>query len=243
MSTFLKNYLVQVYDFPTDQVVDVENEQDIVDKFKSKKISAIFTESPYVKVFLNKHCKDYTAATAAYKFGGMGFVFQKGAPIGRDFSEAILTLAENGRLQALEEYWLTPSNKCSNNSPSPDTESLTLDKFWGLYVICAVTSTICLGLALLKKYFHKHYHFKEVAIQLPQRDVIAKSDDDNNSDLNKVPRCGRVLRNGNIITLNKSATFGGSVIQGVRRRNSPRLESVIISDELRNPQRTQSASQ
>jgi ionotropic glutamate receptor len=73
-STFLKDYLVQVYDFPTDQIVDVKNEQDIVDKFKSKKISALFTESPYAKVFLNKHSKGYTATTAAYKFGGMGFV-------------------------------------------------------------------------------------------------------------------------------------------------------------------------
>jgi ionotropic glutamate receptor len=172
-------------------------------------------------------------------------VFQKGAPIARDFSEAILTLAENGRLKALEENWLTPSNKCSNNSASPETESLTLDKFWGLYVICAATSTICLGLALLKNYLRKHNHFVDEAHQLPQRDVIAESDDDNNNnnDLKKASRYGRVLHNGNLTTLNKSATFGGSAIQGVRRRNSPRLESVIISDEPGNPQRAQSASQ
>jgi ionotropic glutamate receptor len=171
-------------------------------------------------------------------------VFQKGAPIAKDFSEAILRLAENGRLKALEEYWLTPSNECSNNSASPETESLTLDKFWGLYVICAATSTICLGLALLKNYFRKHNHFVDEAHQLPQRDVIAKSDDDdnnnnnnNNSDLKKAYRYGSGLHNGNLKILNKSATFGGSVTRGVRRRNSPRLESVIISDELCNPQR------
>jgi ionotropic glutamate receptor len=73
-STFVKDYLVQVYNFPRDQVVDVDNEQDIVEKFKSKKISALFVESPYEKVFLNKYCKDYTGTTAAFKFGGMGFV-------------------------------------------------------------------------------------------------------------------------------------------------------------------------
>jgi hypothetical protein len=43
------------------------------------------------------------------------------------------------------------------------------------------------------------------------------------------------------MTLNKSATIGGSAIQGVRRRNSPRLESITISDEPGNPQRAQSA--
>ena len=73
-STFVKNYLVQVYHFPSQQVLDVDNEQDIMEKFKSKQISALFIESPYEKVFLNKYCKDYTATTAAYKFGGMGFV-------------------------------------------------------------------------------------------------------------------------------------------------------------------------
>jgi hypothetical protein len=81
--------------------------------------------------------------------------FQKGAPIEKDFSEAILTLAENGKLKDLEDKWLTPSNQCSNNSPSPQTQSLTLNKFWGIYLICAATSTICLLLASLKKYLHK----------------------------------------------------------------------------------------
>ncbi|XP_045804228.1 glutamate receptor 2.7-like isoform X1 [Trifolium pratense] len=154
-SAFLKNYLIQVYNIPRHQIVDVGGEDDYMDKFKNKKISAIFAESPYVKLFLNKHCKDYIATTAAYKFGGMGFVFQKDAPIAKDFSVAILTLAENGKLKALEDKWLTPSNQCSNNSPSPQTESLTLNKFWGIYLICAATSTICLLLASLKKYLCK----------------------------------------------------------------------------------------
>ncbi|KAK2447380.1 glutamate receptor 2.7 [Trifolium repens] len=153
-SAFVRNYLIQVYNFPRQQIVDVEDERDSMVKFKNKNIAAIFAESPYVKVFLNKHCKDYTATTAAYKFGGLGFVFQKGAPIEKDFSEAILTLAENGKLKALEDKWLTPSNQCSNNSPSPQTQSLTFNKFWGIYLICAATSTICLILASLKKYLH-----------------------------------------------------------------------------------------
>jgi ionotropic glutamate receptor len=73
-SAFIRNYLFQVYNIPRQQIVDLEDERDAMVKFKNKKIAAIFDESPYVKVFLNKHCKDYTATTAAYKFGGMGFV-------------------------------------------------------------------------------------------------------------------------------------------------------------------------
>jgi len=170
-------------------------------------------------------------------------VFQKGAPIARDFSEAILTLAENGKLKTLEEDWLTPSTECSTNSASPETESLTLAKFLGLYIICVATSTICILLALLRKYFHNHNHYEEQA-QLPQGNITAESDDDNNNnnDLNRTSRNATGLYNGNLImTLNKAASFGGSVLQGVRRRNSPRTESVSVSEELVNPQRSQSA--
>ncbi|CAI8591056.1 unnamed protein product [Vicia faba] len=236
-STFVKDYLVEVYNFPRHQVVDVENEDDILDKFKSKNISALFVESPYEKVFLNKYCKDYTATTAAYKFGGLGFVFQKDDPMAKDFSEAILTLAENGKLKNLEDRWLTPSNKCSNNSPSPEeTESLTFDKFWRLYVICAATSTICLLVALLKKCLHKHNHYEE-ADQLPQGSVISESDNDNNNnDSQRAIRVGTGLNIENLMSLNKSATFG------VRRRNSPKLETISISDEPGNLRRSQPAA-
>jgi len=169
-------------------------------------------------------------------------VFQKGAPIARDFSEAILTLAENGKLKSLEEVLLTPSTECSTNSASPETESLTLAKFLGLYIICAATSTICILLALLRKYFHNHNHYEEQS-QHPQGNVIAESDDENNNnDMERTIRNGTGLYNGNLImTLNKAASFGGSVLQGVRRRNSPRTESVSDSHEPINPQRSQSA--
>ena len=74
LSTFVKDYMVNVYNFHPKQIIDVDGEHDIVEKFKSKKIAALFLESPYEKVFLNKYCNEYTATTAAYKFGGMGFV-------------------------------------------------------------------------------------------------------------------------------------------------------------------------
>ena len=73
-STFVKDYLFQVHNFPLHQVLYIQDEHDLLDKFKNKKISAYIVESPYAKSFLNKYCKGYTATTAAYKFGGMGFV-------------------------------------------------------------------------------------------------------------------------------------------------------------------------
>ena len=175
----------------------------------------------------------------------------------KNFSVAILTLAENGKLKALEDIWLTPHKECSSNSASPETESLTLDKFWGLYFICAATSTICLLLALLQKYFYNHNNYEEEAHQLSQGNVIAEPNvdnnhqlpqgnvisesDDNDNVLTRAFRNGTGLYIGNLTLINNVATFGGSAIQGVRRRNSPRLESLSVSDEPGNLQRSQSA--
>lgn len=73
-SKFVRDYLLDVYKIPEEQIVNLNGEPDIVDKFKNKQISAVFLESPYEKVFLNKYCNEYTATSAGYKFGGLGFV-------------------------------------------------------------------------------------------------------------------------------------------------------------------------
>ena len=71
-------------------------------------------------------------------------MFQKGSPVARDVSRAILMLSENGELKRLEEKWLNPSqDKCSSNVTSSGTESLKLESFWILYLISGATSTIC----------------------------------------------------------------------------------------------------
>ncbi|KAL2341811.1 hypothetical protein Fmac_009751 [Flemingia macrophylla] len=224
-SSFVKDYMINVYNFHPQQIVEVSGEHDIMENFKSKRISALFLESPYEKVFLNKYCKDYAAITAAYRFGGLGFVR---SPMAKDFSEAILTLAENGTLKDLEEYWLTPSNKCSNSSSTTEeAESLTLNIFWVLYVVCAVISTLCFLWAVLIYYLHKHKHcHQEQEVQL-QGNVTVD--------------CGSVLgkaitidtdfyNNANQKMYGKAATFGGRGTQLFRRANSSRWESINTSD-------------
>jgi len=75
-------------------------------------------------------------------------IFQKGSPMARDFSKAILSLSENGKLKALEDAWLTPLDECSTNITSNTTQSLSLQSFLVLYLISFATSTICLLLSL-----------------------------------------------------------------------------------------------
>ena len=76
-------------------------------------------------------------------------VFQKGSPIVRDFSQAILKLAENGIIRTLEDEWLTPQDECSDNIASSKPESLGLQSFQVLYIVSFATSTICLLLSLI----------------------------------------------------------------------------------------------
>lgn len=74
-------------------------------------------------------------------------VFQKGSPIARDVSEAILIISENGFLKGLEKKWFPSSTNCS---ASTKTDSLTIESFWGIYLISGVTSTTCLLIFIAK---------------------------------------------------------------------------------------------
>lgn len=73
--------------------------------------------------------------------------FQKGSPIARDVSEAILAISENGVLKGLERKWFPSSKNCS---VSPNNDSLSIESFWGIYLICGVNSTVCLFIFIAK---------------------------------------------------------------------------------------------
>ncbi|KAK0580104.1 hypothetical protein LWI29_036408 [Acer saccharum] len=155
--SFVREYLENVLGFKSDNILNVSSEYNYQEEFKNNIIAAAFLEVPYEKVFITQHCGGYTATAPTYRFGGLGFVFQKGSPIAADFSKAILKLSENGVLKSLEEKWFPPSPECSANATNNKTESLTFSNFWGLYLISSTTSTICFILflvRLLRNYRH-----------------------------------------------------------------------------------------
>lgn len=182
--SFVRNYLEDVIGFKPGNIHTVLNETDYTGLFENKSITAAFLELPYKKVFINKHCKGYTATTPTYKFGGFGFAFQKGSPIVRDFSESILRLLEDGKLTPLEEEWLTPSKECAVNVTS-STEHLSLQSFWGLYLISGVISTICFLLSLIRL-LKSYQHHQEAGYE------------GNASPWNKAVRVARYFYNGEI---------------------------------------------
>ncbi|KAL3596486.1 hypothetical protein D5086_008123 [Populus alba] len=129
--SFVRNYLKNVLGFKPENIKNVGYEYNYEGEFESASISAAFLELPYEKVFIGHHCKRYTATTPTYRFGGLGFVFQKGSPIAADFSKAILKLSEDGELKHLEDKWFAPSRECFSNATDNDiTGSLSLQSFW-----------------------------------------------------------------------------------------------------------------
>uniref|UniRef100_A0A2N9GF25 Glutamate receptor n=1 Tax=Fagus sylvatica TaxID=28930 RepID=A0A2N9GF25_FAGSY len=155
---FVKNYLVNVFEFKQQNIVMVRN-REYQEQFKSNNIAAAVLEIPYKEIFLNKYCNGYTSTILRSEgFGGLSFVFQRGSPLTRDFSEAIVKLLEDGTIMSLEDEWLTPSNECSVNITSSEPESLNLKSFEVLYLISFATSTICLLLSLIRLFISRQQH-------------------------------------------------------------------------------------
>ncbi|XP_074357247.1 glutamate receptor 2.5-like [Apium graveolens] len=143
--SFVKNYLGNVLGL--EHVETIANQTDYPSAFDKGDIAASFLEVPYQKVFMQEYCNQYTTVGPTYRFGGLGFAFQKGSPIARDVSEAILIISENGVLKGLERKWFPSSKNCS---ASTNTDSLTIESFWGIYLISGATSTICLLIFIVK---------------------------------------------------------------------------------------------
>ena len=124
--------------------------------------------------------------------------FQKGSPIAMDFSEAILTLSENGVLKELEEKWFSPSPECSTDVTDNRTERLRLHSFWGLYLISGATSTICFFLFIIR--LTKNYW-------LQQDKYRSDTSPRNNSIWNKAVRLARFIYQGQEINLSRAPTL------------------------------------
>ncbi|XP_058197524.1 glutamate receptor 2.7-like [Rhododendron vialii] len=162
--TFMHNYVRDVLNYKNVSLINDEGEY--LREFEADNISAAFLEIPYAKVFVNKNCRKFTIIGTTYRFGGFGFVFQKGSSLVASVSEVILELSENGTLKSLEEAWLTPNKVCSKsylnmteNTMEENVDSLSLRSFWGLFFFSVGTSSVCFLLFLghlLRNYCRHH---------------------------------------------------------------------------------------
>ncbi|KAK9132002.1 hypothetical protein Scep_011530 [Stephania cephalantha] len=148
--SFVLKYLENVLRFDKKNIIHVKNEYDYPNQFKSGNISAAFLELPYGKIFLSTYSKDYTAVGQTQRFGGLSFVFPKGSPMAKDFSEAFLKLSEDGTIIQLEHKWFERTSQgFSNPDTAMNNQSLDVDSFWGLFLLTGATSTIIFLLYLI----------------------------------------------------------------------------------------------
>ncbi|KAM5570987.1 glutamate receptor 2.8-like [Rosa sericea] len=107
-------------------------------------ISAAFDETPYFKVFIASYCSKYTMLDPTFKADGFAFVFPKDSPLARDVSRAILNVNEGGQAKKIEDRWFNRHSSCPDPNSKVSSNSLSLESFWGLFLIAGVASVLAL---------------------------------------------------------------------------------------------------
>ncbi|ERM94126.1 glutamate receptor 2.7 [Amborella trichopoda] len=162
-TSFMVKYLEEVLGFDPVNIKKITSADELSEALSNGTITAAFIELPYIKVFLSqKKCKGFTINEPTYRVGGVGFVFPLGSPLTSDVSKAILKIKEHGEMLYLERKWLF-STECSKvlTDVKDDDDSLSLDSFWGLFLITSGTTTLVLLLFFLNL-LHGYRHLENV---------------------------------------------------------------------------------
>ena len=74
-----------------------------------------------------------------------------------DVSRAVLNVTEGDQMLKIEEEWFRKTNSCSDDDKgsSLSSNNISLDSFWGLFLIAGVTSVLAL-IIVLAMFLHKH---------------------------------------------------------------------------------------
>lgn len=140
--SFTQRYMIENMNVAEERLVALTGPDDYKRALEQKRVAAIVDERPYVELFLSTNCKFKTVGIEFTK-SGWGFGFQKGSLLTEDITNAILQLSGNGQLRRIHDKWLKLDGKCS--PPSDDSYyRLSLDGFWGLFVICGLTCFVTL---------------------------------------------------------------------------------------------------
>ncbi|KAI3463171.1 hypothetical protein Pfo_019834 [Paulownia fortunei] len=110
-------------------------------------ISALFSVTPYTKLFLSTYCDKYTTVGPTYPTEGFAYVFPKASPLVSDVSRAVIELTDNGRISEIEKEWI--NNSACNGPDGTNT-------FWNHGGITATSLVV-----FLITYLYKNRDFVE----------------------------------------------------------------------------------
>ncbi|KAK9034167.1 hypothetical protein V6N11_050342 [Hibiscus sabdariffa] len=145
--SFALNYLVNELSISPSRIVKLKNPEAYLRALdlgpKRGGVAAIVDELPYIELFLSTTNCLYKIVGPEFTKSGWGFAFQRDSPLAIDMSTAILQLSENGDLQKIHNKWLTHS-ECSLQVNQIDENQLSLNSFWGLFLICGIACVLAL---------------------------------------------------------------------------------------------------
>ncbi|CAA7407345.1 unnamed protein product [Spirodela intermedia] len=122
---------------------------------KNGGVAAVIDEIPYLKVFLEDYCGNYSMAGRIHRVGGFGFVFPKGSPLVSDLSKGILNIMWTGKIREIEGRWFRDQGSCSRPNSRLTSDSLNLSSFWGLFLITGLATAASL-LCFMFSFMYQH---------------------------------------------------------------------------------------
>ena len=67
-------------------------------------------------------------------------VFTKGSPLVSDVSRVVLNVTEGEKMKEIEKAWFGDQSNCPSSNTQVSFSSLSLDSFWGLFLIAGIAS-------------------------------------------------------------------------------------------------------
>ncbi|KAK3031873.1 hypothetical protein RJ639_035643 [Escallonia herrerae] len=144
--SFAYNYLVDEVNIAVSRLRILKNQEDYTKALhqgpKNGGVAAIVDELPYIELLLASTKCEFRTVGQEFTKSGWGFAFQRDSPLAVDLSTSILQLSENGDLQKIHDKWLSHSG-CSQSNVA-DVDRLSLNSFWGLFLICGISCFLAL---------------------------------------------------------------------------------------------------
>nr|XP_017225330.1 PREDICTED: glutamate receptor 2.2-like [Daucus carota subsp. sativus] len=163
--SFLKLYMINALGFNSANINKYPSTAEYAKALNSKEIAGIFLEVPSAKVFLAQYCKSFIKTEKTFKDGGYGFAFEKEFPRLPDINKAIMNITESGKLLELENKYIN-SEECVDADSIPEEDaSIGLNSFSILFALTGCTSTIALGVYVVRYFL----------ISLPKQRILFRA--------------------------------------------------------------------
>lgn len=141
VGSFAYTYLADSLYIPRSRLVPLGSPQAYAQALKQGPknggVAAIIDELTYIELFLSTQT-DFGIVGQPFTKSGWGFAFKRDSPLAVDISTAILKLAENGKLQEINEKWFCKTGCPEEKRRVSEPNQLHLTSFWGLYLVCGI---------------------------------------------------------------------------------------------------------